>query len=106
MCGGRNDNNVIYKMQKKGLRLVKGVKNEVSCRNLFGDFKILTVISLCIFLILCFIKKSKISTTQYFYIHKYDTKRRQGLYIQLCSTTHCKKGVISMGTKTCKQVSL
>jgi hypothetical protein len=41
------------KYRKKGLRLIKGVKNRMSCRSLFGDFKILTVTSLYIFEILC-----------------------------------------------------
>jgi hypothetical protein len=42
------------KYRKKGPRLIKGVKNGVSCRSLFGDFKILTVTSLYVFEILCF----------------------------------------------------
>jgi hypothetical protein len=41
----------------QGLRLIKGVNNRVSCRSLFGDFKILTVTSLYIFEILCFTKR-------------------------------------------------
>jgi hypothetical protein len=40
-----NDSNSVFKSQKKGLRLIKGVKNRVSCIRLFGDFKILTVTS-------------------------------------------------------------
>jgi hypothetical protein len=43
---GVNDSNSVIKIQKKGLRLVEGVKNRVSYRSLFGDFKILTVTSL------------------------------------------------------------
>jgi hypothetical protein len=55
--GGVNNSNPVFKIQKKGLRLINGVKNRVSCRNLFGDFKILIVTSLYIFEIMCFIKK-------------------------------------------------
>jgi hypothetical protein len=65
----------------------------VSYRNLFCYFKILTVTSLYIFEILCFIKKNKIYMTQYFDIHKYNTKAKQDLYVQLCNTAHCKKSV-------------
>jgi hypothetical protein len=72
--GGVNDNNAVFKIQKKCLRLIKGVKNRVSFISLFGDFKILTVSSLYIFEILWFIKKNKIYTTQYSDIRKYNTK--------------------------------
>jgi hypothetical protein len=44
--GGVNDSNTVSKIQKQGLRLIKGVKNRVSFRSLFGGFKILTVTSL------------------------------------------------------------
>jgi hypothetical protein len=48
--GGVNDSNVVFKIQKEGIRLIKGVKNRVSCRSLFADFKILTVTLLYIHL--------------------------------------------------------
>jgi hypothetical protein len=57
----------------------------VSCRSLFGDFKILTVISLYIYIyiyiyeILFFIEKNKVYKTQYSNIHKYNTKGNQDL---------------------------
>jgi hypothetical protein len=71
----------------------------VSSRSLFDDFKILTVTSLYIFEILYFIKKNKIYTTQYSDIHKYNTKGKQDLYVQLCNTAHFQKSVINMGIK-------
>jgi hypothetical protein len=71
----------------------------VSCRNLFGDLKILTVNSLYIFEILCYIKKNQIYMTQYLEVHNYNTRGKQDLYVQLCSTAHCKKIVLNMGIK-------
>jgi hypothetical protein len=71
----------------------------VSYRNLFGDLKILTVTSLYIFEILCYIKKNQIYTTQYLDIHNYNTKEKQDLYVQLRSTSRCKKSVINMEIK-------
>jgi hypothetical protein len=47
--------------------------------------------SLYIFEILCFIKMYKIYKTQYSDIHKYNTKGKQDLYVQLCNTARCKK---------------
>jgi hypothetical protein len=55
---------------------------------------------LWIFEIMCFVKMNKIYTIQYSDIHKYNTKGKRDLYVQLCSTTHCKKSVINMGIKT------
>jgi hypothetical protein len=66
---------------------------------MFGEFKILTITSLYIFEILCFIIKNKIYTTQYSDIHSYNTIDKHNLYVQLCNTAHCKKSVIKMGTK-------
>jgi hypothetical protein len=71
----------------------------VSRRNLFGDLKILTVTSLYIFEILCYIKENQIYMTQYLDFHNYNIRGKQGLYAQLCSTTCCKKSVINMGIK-------
>jgi hypothetical protein len=82
--GGGNDSNAVYKIQKKGLRLIKGVKNRVSCRSLFGDFNC----NFIIYEILCFIKKNKIYMTQSSDIHEYNTKGKQDLYVQLCNTAH------------------
>jgi hypothetical protein len=73
---------------------------------MFGEFKILTLTSLYmykmytrIFEILCFIIKNKIYTTQYSDIHSYNTIQKHNLYVQLCNTARCIKGVINMGTK-------
>jgi hypothetical protein len=95
--GGVNYSNAVFIIQKKFLYHEK-VNNRVSCRNLFGDLKILTVTSLYIFEILCYIKKEQIYTTQYLDIHNYNTRGKQDLYVQLCSTS-CKKSVIYMGIK-------
>jgi hypothetical protein len=76
-----------------------GVKNGVSCRNLFHELKILTVTSLYIFQITCFIIQNKIYTTQYSDVHDYNTVHRNNLYVQFCNTEPTNTGVISMGTK-------
>ena len=79
--------------------MIKGVKNRVSCRNLFHELKTLTVTSLYIFEILCFIIKNKIYTTQYSDVHGYNTIHKHNLYVQFCNTERSRRGVISMGTK-------
>jgi hypothetical protein len=81
---------MIFKIQKKCLRLIKRVNNWVSCRGLFSDFRILTVTSLYIFETLCFLKKNKIYTTLYSDVHNYNTVHKYNLYVQPCSTSRCK----------------
>jgi hypothetical protein len=52
--GGLKDTDIVFKVQKKCLRVIKGVNNRVSCRRMLGEFKILTVTSLYTFEILRF----------------------------------------------------
>jgi hypothetical protein len=89
--GGAFDSNAVFKIQRKGLRPLKGVSNRVSCRSMFSDFKILTVTSLFLFEIFCFLKKNS-------GVQKYNTKGKQDLYGQLCNTACCQN-VINMGIK-------
>jgi hypothetical protein len=90
---------ILYSKYKKTLRLIRGVNNRMSCRSMFGEFKILTVTSLYVFEILCFIIKNKIYTTQNSDIHSYNTIHKHNLYVQQCNTACCKKSVINRGTK-------
>jgi hypothetical protein len=62
--GDHKDFKDIFKPQKKCIRVIRGGKNIVSCRNLFCELKILTGISLYISEIICFMQKNKIYTTQ------------------------------------------
>jgi hypothetical protein len=41
--GGLKDTETVFKVQKNCLRVIKGVHNSVSYRNMFGELKILTV---------------------------------------------------------------
>jgi hypothetical protein len=63
---------------------------------MFGEFRILTVTSLYIFEILCFLIKNKIYTVEYSDIHGYNTIHKFNLYVQLCNTDRCKKSIINM----------
>jgi hypothetical protein len=89
----------VFKVQKKCLRVSKGINYRVSCRGMFSELKILTVTSLYIIEILCFIIKNRIYSTQYSDIHSYNTIHKYNLYVQLCNTDHCKKSVINMRIK-------
>jgi hypothetical protein len=96
--GVHKDFKILFKLQKKYVRVIKGEKNRVSCRNLLRELKILTGTSLYIFEIICFTEK-KIYTTQYSDVYNYNTIHKQNLHTQFCNTEHSKRGVINMGTK-------
>jgi hypothetical protein len=66
---------------------------------LFHKLKILTVISLNIFEVICFVIKNKIYTPQYSDVHDYNTTHKHNLRVQFCNTEHSKGRVIIMGTK-------
>jgi hypothetical protein len=86
----------VFKVQKKCLRVFKSVNYRAPCRSIFGELKIMTVTSLYIFEILCFILKNSTYTTQYSDIHGYNTIHKYNLYVQVCNTDHCKKSVINI----------
>jgi hypothetical protein len=61
--GGPKTPKQLLKLKKKSLKVIMGIKNRASCRSLFSELEILTVTSLYIFEILCFIIKSRIYIT-------------------------------------------
>ncbi|PNF39982.1 hypothetical protein B7P43_G15963 [Cryptotermes secundus] len=96
---GQKDIQTVFKIQKKCLRLIKRVNNRVSCREFFGEFKILTLTSLYIFETLCFLRKNRIYNISYSDVHGYNTVHKQNLYVQPCNTSRCKRSVINMGIR-------
>jgi hypothetical protein len=97
LWGGDNESNKIFKLQKKVLRINSGVSNCTSCRQLFKDYNILTLSSLYILDVICFIKKYKDFMAKNLGIHNHNTWRKQNLHIQHCNTVLFKKSVIIMG---------
>ena len=57
--GGESKSIQIFQLQKKVIRLITGTHKRTSCRPIFRKFKILTLTSLYILEVLCFLKKYK-----------------------------------------------
>jgi hypothetical protein len=93
------DLDTVFKVQKKCLRIIKGVNNRTSCRNLFVEFNILTATSLYILEILCFTIKNRINTTLNSDVHNYNTLHRNNLYVMQCNSNRSKTSVKNMGIK-------
>ena len=85
--------------KKKVIKLITGVYKRKSCRSIFRKFKILTLASLYIFEMLCFLKKHQGKVKHNSEIHEYNTRKKHDLHIQHCNTVLYQKGVINMGKK-------
>ena len=66
--------------KKKVVYLIFGVKGHASCRNNFKAHKIVTVASIYILGVLCFIKKYHMNIKHNYHVHKYDTRGSVRLY--------------------------
>jgi len=76
-----------------------GVSSTTSCRQLFKELDILTLASLYIFKVTCFIRKYCQSLEQNSKVHQYNTRRKLDSHVKLQKTEIYKKSVINMGTK-------
>ena len=95
--GGAENSRTAFTLHKKVLRTIKGINNWVSCKQIFNEFKILTINLLYIFEVLCYTNNNNIYQAQNLNIHNYNTSRKGDLYIQPCNTSCCKKSVVNMG---------
>jgi hypothetical protein len=91
-------------MQKRVLRIISGLGKQESCRQIFKDYRILTVTSLYIFEVLCYIKKYKADLVQNINIHSYNTIINQDFHVQFCRTALLKKSVVNMGIELYSKV--
>jgi hypothetical protein len=76
-----------------------GVSSRTSSRQLFKELNILTVASLYILLVTCFIRKYCQSLKLNSNIHKYNTQKKMDIHVQRYKTELHKKSVINIGTK-------
>jgi hypothetical protein len=76
-----------------------GVSSRTSCRQLFKECNILTLASLYIFEITCFIRKYCQSLEQNYQLHQHNTRRKLDIHVKTQKTELYKKSVINMGTR-------
>ena len=89
----------IHRIQKRAIRSMVGASTRTSCSQLFKELNILTLASLYILEVTCFIRKYCQSLELNSYIHNYNTWRKMDIHIQSYKTDIYKKNVINMGTK-------
>jgi hypothetical protein len=103
--GRRGDSSIrVFKTQKRVVRLLAGVSSRTSCRQLFKDLNFLTMASVYILEVTCFIRKYCKFLEQNTQIHQHDTRRKLDIHVQIKKTEIYKKSVIIMGTKVCNKL--
>jgi hypothetical protein len=76
-----------------------GVNSRTSCTQLFKESKILTLASLYLLKVTCFIKKYCYSLNLNSNVHKYKIQRKTDIHAPSHKTDTYKKNVIHMATK-------
>jgi hypothetical protein len=102
--GESNESLSIFKLQKRVIRIISGASTNSSCRQIFKDYNILTVASLYILEVICFIKKYKESFEHNIRVHTHNTQRKLDLRVQYCNTALFRKSVVNMGIKLYNKV--
>ena len=81
----------VFKIQKRVVRLLAGVSFRTSCRQLFKKLNILTMASLCILEVTCFIRKNCKFLEQNSQVHQCDTRRKLDIHVKMKSMETYKK---------------
>jgi hypothetical protein len=78
-------------------KIISGVSIRTSCIQIFKDYSVLTLPSLYILEVVCFIVKHKYVMSKNLDIHNYNTRRKLNLHVQYFNTVLFKKNVMNMG---------
>ena len=95
--GGDGKSVKIFQLQKKVIWLITGVHVRESCRHIFRKFQILTLASLYILEVLCFVKKYQENLKQNYAIHGHNTRNKFDLPTRYCSTVLYHISLTNMG---------
>ena len=79
------------RIQKRVLRSMVAISSRTSCRQLFKELNILTLASLYILEVICFIRKYRQSVELNSDVDTYNTRRKMDIHIQSYNTEIYKK---------------
>jgi len=97
--GNLSYSTMIFKMQKKAIRIIEGCGNRVSCINLFKKLQILPLASQCMLSLLKFVVQNKNLFMTNNENHNLDTRQRNNLYLPQANLTIYQKGAYYLGIK-------
>ena len=94
------------RVQKKVIRLITGINKYESCRQKFKENRILTVTSIYVLEVLCYIIKYKGDLKHNCEIHEYNTRSKYDLHTQFRNTSLLQNSVLHMGVRLYKRLPL
>jgi hypothetical protein len=89
----------LLRTQKRVIRSKVGVNSRTSCRQLFKELNILTIVSLYILGVIYYIRKHHQLVQLNSNIYAYNSRKKNYIHIQLYSTAFYARNVINVGTK-------
>jgi len=90
---------IIFRLQKKLIRIMEGCRNRVSCRSLFKKFQILPLKSQYMLSLLMFVVQNKTIFPTNTENYNLDTGQRNNLYRPQANLTIYQKGSYYLGIK-------
>jgi len=105
-AGGTKESITALRIQKKVIRLITGINKYESCRQKFKENRILTVTSIFVLEVLCYIKKYKGDLKHNCEIHEYNTRSKYDLHTQSRNTSLLQNSVLHMGVRLYKCLPL
>jgi len=79
-CGNSSHSNTIFKLQKRVIRIITGIRKRDSCREHFRTLKILPLQSQCILSLLLFVTDKKDHFRRNSEIHHINTRNKSSLH--------------------------
>ena len=95
---GGESNRKIFILQKRVIRVMAGVNSRTSCRQLFKELNILTLSSLYILEVTCFLKRYCQFLELNANVHNHNTRTKMDIHIKSHRTNLYKNSVINMGS--------
>ncbi|XP_031350575.1 uncharacterized protein LOC116176232 [Photinus pyralis] len=83
---------MIFKLQRRAIRVMSGLGYREDCRGAFKRLKLLTLPSLYILEAVCFIKNNLLAFSQQGDMHTHNTRTKHKLRVNYCKLTASQKG--------------
>jgi len=102
LCGNSHHSNIIFRLQKRIIRIIVGVRDRDSCREHFKNLKILPLQSQYILSLLLFV----IDNGDYFKLnsetHNINTRNKSNLHLPISNLSVYQKGTYYTGIRVFK----
>jgi hypothetical protein len=94
-----SESKMAFIVQKWVIRIISGANKCKSCRQIFKEYISLTLTSIYILGVMCFIKRYEGSMNQNLLIHGHNTRSKLNFHVEFCITVLFQKSVVNVGIK-------